>query len=476
MISPIRQILLGSLLLSGTIGNPLSAAGAEPPGSIPSAPSLRSAIDVRTMGARGDGLTLDTDAFQKALDAAAESRGTVQVPPGRYLLGSVFLRSGITLDLSAGARLVGTTNLNAYRQPTPPSYMPEARWGKWHRALLIAENVDDVTVTGPGTIDGNRVFDPTGEEKMRGPHTLAMVGCRRFSVRHVNFVDAANYAVFFQVCDDVEFLGARFVGGWDGVHGRGAPERWCHRLRIVNCIFETGDDAIAGRYWEDTLITGCTVNSSCNGIRLIGPATHLNISRNLFHGPGAQPHRTSGAQRRTNMLSGIILQPGAWDETSGLLDDVVLADNTMSEVASPVTLWTKPGNPVGRVTIQGLHATGVYRSAFSAESWADAPITNVVLRQITAEFAGGGTAEQAALVVRGPGVDARPLPAWGLYARHVQNLVLEDVRLSSRSSDARPALQLERVDSVVLDQVHVTPGPANRESIVTKEVGNIVRR
>ena len=122
------------------------------------------------------------------------------------------------------------------------------------------------------------------------------------------------------------------------------------------------------------------------------------------------------------MLSGIILQPGAWDETEGLLDDVLLANNTMHAVASPVTIWTKPGNPVGRITVAGLNATGVYRSALSIESWSDLPITNVVIRNASIEFAGGGKAEQAAQLVKGPGVDARPLPAWGIYARKVEKL------------------------------------------------------
>ena len=411
-------------------------------------------FNIREFGARGDGQTLDTAALQAALDACAQAGGgQVFLPPGRYLSGTVHLRSRVTLWFDAGARLIGTTNLAEYRQPAPPAFMPEARWGKWHRGLLVGEDLEDVTLAGPGVIDGNKVFDPTGEERMRGPHTLVLVNCRRVLVRDLTFLDAANYAVFFMVCDDVEFRGATFIGGWDGVHWRGAPERWCRNVRVTDCAFYTGDDAIAGRYWDNTLIARCLINSSCNGIRLIGPATRLTIAQNLFRGPGEQPHRTSGERRRTNMLSGIILQPGAWDATRGLLDEVFVADNTMENVASPITLWTKPGNPVGRVTISGLNATGIYRAALSVESWAEAPITNVVVRGARLEFTGGGTAEQARLPVKGPGVDARPLPAWGVYARHVEHLVLEDVRLSLARDDLRPALLAEAVGRLVLDQV-----------------------
>ena len=293
-------------------------------------------FDIRSHGAKGDGARPDTAAIQSAIDACRDAGGgQVLFPPGRYLSGTIHLRSGVTLHLDAGARLVGSTNLAHYAQPTPPAFMPEAKWGKWHRGLIIGENVEDVAITGLGTIDGNKVFDPTGEERMRGPHTIVFVNCRRFSLRDVTIVDSANYAVFFQISDDVEIRNVKFVGGWDGVHWRGAPERWCQNVNIIGCQFFTGDDAIAGRYWNNTVIKDCLINSSCNGIRLIGPATRLTIANNLFRGPGEQPHRTSGEKRRTNMLSGIILQPGAWDATTGLLDDVFIANNVMKTSRRP---------------------------------------------------------------------------------------------------------------------------------------------
>jgi len=424
-------------------------------------------FDVREHGAAGDGQVSATMAIQAAIDACAlAGGGQVLFPPGRYCSGTIHLRSGVTLHLEAGARLIGTTNLSDYAQPKPPDYMPEAKWGKWHRGLIVGENLEDVAITGPGVIDGNKVFDPTGEERMRGPHTIIFVNCRRFTVRDVTIVDAANYAVFFEISDDVEIRNVKIVGGWDGVHWRGAPERWCQNVSIIGCQFFTGDDAIAGRYWNNTVIKDCLINSSCNGIRVIGPATRLTIANNLFRGPGEQPHRTSGAKARTNMLSGIILQPGAWDATSGPLDDVMLADNVMQNVASPVTLWTKPGNTVGRVAVSGLNATGVYRSALSFESWADEPITNVVIRNAQIEFTGGGTAVQSQQPVKGPGVDARSLPAWGLYARNVQTLSLEDVRFSLAANDFRPVILADRVERLNLANFNYPRVPGVTNSVV----------
>jgi polygalacturonase len=466
------KLQITSVWMSLLLASAALARGAEPAPSAATS-SVTRTFSVRDYGAAGDGVASDTSAINQAIDACSKAGGgQVLFPPGRYLSGTIHLRDHATLFLSAGATLVGTTNLSEYEQPVIPSFMPEAKWGKWHRGLIVGENMGDAAIMGPGLIDGHKVFDPTGEEHMRGPHVIVFVNCRRFTLRDFSIRDAANYAIFFQVSDDVDIRNVTITGGWDGVHFRGAPDRWCRNVNIMNCRFYTGDDSIAGRYWDNVVISDCLVNSSCNGIRLIGPATRLIVSHCLFYGPGVAPHRTSN---RVNMLSGVILQPGAWDRTEGLLDDVFLADNTMRDVASPVTIWTKPGNPVGSVTVSGLNATGVYRSALSVESWADAPITNVVVRNAAIEFAGGGTTAQANQPVKGPGVDARPLPAWGLYARNVGQLTLQDVRLSIAREDLRPVVSAENVRQLDLDNVKFTPVSTVPQPIVTTNVGKLVR-
>ncbi|HWW01451.1 MAG TPA: glycosyl hydrolase family 28-related protein [Candidatus Acidoferrum sp.] len=465
---PYRLLWFGSLTLALLATQPARAADA---GVAPGRASAGHTFNVCDYGATGDGTTLDTAGLNRTIEACSQAGGgEVLVPAGRYLSGTIHLRSHVTLYLAAGATLVGTTNLSQYAQPAVPSFMPEAKWGKWHRALLVAENAEDVAIAGPGVIDGNKVFDPTGEERMRGPHTLVFIDCRRFTIRDVSIVDAANYAIFFQVSDDVDIRNVKITGGWDGVHFRGAPGCWCHNVNISGCRFFTGDDSIAGRYWDNVVISDCTLNSACNGIRLIGPATHLLVSDCLFYGPGQRVHRTS---TRSNMLSGIILQPGAWDKTEGLLDEVFIANNVMRDVASPVTIWTKPGNPVGKITISGLSATGVYRAALSVESWSAVPITNLIVRGATVEFNGGGKAEQALQGVKGPGVDARPLPAWGVYARNVESLTLEDVRLSVARDDFRPVILADGVQRLELDAFRFTHVAGVKEPLVTTNVGKL---
>src|SRR5437762_5232473 len=199
-------------------------------------------FDIQEYGAKGDGLTLDTAAINNAIDAcAATGGGQVFFPPGKFLSGTIHLRSHVSLYLEDGATLIGATNLDQYSAPHVPAFMPEAKWGKWHRALIIGENVEDISIGGPGVIDGNRVFDPAGEEKMRGPHTIAFVNCRQFHLRDFSIKDSANYAIFFQASDEVDVRNVTITGGWDGVHFRGAPSHWCHNVNITDCRFFTGD-------------------------------------------------------------------------------------------------------------------------------------------------------------------------------------------------------------------------------------------
>src|SRR5262249_40525726 len=144
-----------------------------------SSPAVSHNFNVRDYDAIADGIALDTAAINRAIQACAEAGGgQVRFPAGRYLCGTIHLRSHVALFLENGAVVLGTTNLDQYAQPVIPSFMPEAKWGKWHRALIVGDNVEDVTIAGQGVIDGNKVFDPTGEEHMRGPHTIVFVNCR----------------------------------------------------------------------------------------------------------------------------------------------------------------------------------------------------------------------------------------------------------------------------------------------------------
>ena len=137
-------------------------------------------------------------------------------------------------------------------------------------------------------------------------------------------------------------------------------------------------------------------------------------------------------------------------KTEGSLDDVQISDITMHNVSTPFHIVLKPGNTGGRITVSRVTATGVTLAASSVESWADAPIERVVFRDVTIECDGGGKRE-AGKPVEPPGVDVRPLPAWGFYARNVKDLVFDQVRLRCVKEDLRPVLMCDGVERLVLE-------------------------
>ena len=434
-------------------------------------------FNVRDFGAVGDGSTLDTDAINRAVEAcSAGGGGRVLLPKGHYLSGTVHLRSKVELFLAEGAVLMGTTNLDLYQTLAATNASPELPVSRWHRALVLGQGAHDISIAGQGVIDGQHVFDPRGEERMRGPHTIILGSCSNVVLRDVLMTNAGNYALLFFFTDAVTVTNATFAAGWDGVHFRGSPRRWCHDVLITGCRFYTGDDSIAGSYWTNVVITNCVINSSCNGVRLIGPALRSVIARCDFPGPGVHPHRTSGAARRTNMLAGICLQPSAWGGMPGPLDDFRIEDITMKNVAAPLHLATRAGNPAGRITVERVRATGVYRAPCSVESWGEARFDEVVLRDVQVDFEGGGSPADARLPVRMPGVDARKLPAWGFYARGVNRLRLENVRLGCERDDARPMFLADGLGLLALDRFDFSRPAAMKDWMSLTNVEAIVLR
>ena len=405
-------------------------------------PAQAADFNVRDYGAIGDGKTLDTAALNKAIaQCAAAGGGKVLVPAGNYLTGTVRLKSNIVLFLDAGAELVGTSDLSQYDSFAPPKGNPLAKIPNWHRALVLGDGVENVTIAGGGIINGSNVSDPHGEEGVRGPHAVLFGNCNHVAIRDISIRDAGNYGILLELSSHADLRSLKITGGYDGIDLRGWKETPCRDVTIADCQFFTGDDCIAGWYWDDTLIDHCTLNSSCNGIRLIGPAKHLIIHDCLCFGPGRFPWRTSGILRHTSMGAGLCIQPSAWGSTPGTVDDVHISNIVMHDVGTPLHLAAAVPSTIGRITIDRLTATGIYRAAASVESWANEPIARVELRDSTLQFVGGfgplvaDPLETAASLVasdsttaRPPGLNFRPLPAWAFFGRHVKSLSLSNVR------------------------------------------------
>src|SRR3954447_4911877 len=138
--------------------------------------------NVRDHGAKGDGVTLDTASIQAAVDAChRDGGGTVLVPAGAFHIGALELRSNVTLHVAAGGKLLGSADGKQYHavDAIPLAGDSTLEDGNW--ALIFAVDSVNVTVEGPGTIDGQGIQfhspsrgvpPPSGLGGNRRPYTL----------------------------------------------------------------------------------------------------------------------------------------------------------------------------------------------------------------------------------------------------------------------------------------------------------------
>ncbi|MFO1489237.1 MAG: glycoside hydrolase family 28 protein [Verrucomicrobiota bacterium] len=213
------------------LGCLLTAAAAPAPAA--------AAHNVRDFGAKGDGATKDTAAIQKALDACTNSGGTVVVPAGNFLTGSLVLHSHTTLRLSAGARLTGSPDAEDYP-------LVNVRWegefAEGHRALLSAERADNVSITGPGIVVG----PPTSLSRLRNPRGPALI-----EIARANNVRLEGFSTQYQQLWSLHMLlltnltMSHLTIRSTNVNGDGIDVDSCSGVAIEHCDIIAGDDAIS---------------------------------------------------------------------------------------------------------------------------------------------------------------------------------------------------------------------------------------
>jgi polygalacturonase len=410
-------------------------------------------FNVKDFGARGDGATLDTSALQKAIAACAQNGGgTVHFPPGRYLSGTIFLKSRVTLELDSGATLLGSRKLEDY-PPTIPAIRAYTD-NYTERSLIYAEGLEHIALQGRGVIDGQGAAF-RGGYKVR-PYLIRMIGCRDVLVRDLTLRDSPMWVQHYLACDGVNIDGVTVVSKCNS-NNDGIDIDGSQRVRVANCDIQSGDDAIVlkstlARPCKHVAVANCVLSSNCNAFKL---GTESN--------GGFENIVLSNCAMYDTRLAGIALE--AVD--GGTLDRVNISNITMDNVRAPIFIrlgnrarpfkegMARPG--MGRlrnVSISEVQATGADRTGCAIAGLPGHLIENVTLSNIRLGFVGGGKPEKAQRQVPEK-AESYPeysmfgtLPAYGFYCRHVQNLAFHNVAVSSAEPDARPSLVCDDVEAL----------------------------
>lgn len=435
-------------------------------------------FSVQAYGAEGDGNTLDTAAIQSAIDACASAGGgTVYFPAGTYLSGTITFKSHVALYLEAGAMLLGSTSLDDY-----PVTIPEYRSytdNYTERSLIYAENVENISILGRGTIDGQgAAFKERRTQenpyKMR-PYMIRVIQSRDVTVRDITIRNSPMWVQHYLACEDVLIDGitvnSNVAGNNDGIDIDS-----CRRVRIANCNIYSGDDAIvlkatSDRPCQDVTITNCNLSSHCNAFKL---GTESN--------GGFQNIALSNSSIFDTRLAGIALEM----VDGGTLERVSINNIVIQNVGAAIFmrlgnrarpyLSKGPGGSRGtwerepdlerpgigsfrKVIISNVQAIGVDNVGCSITGLAEHPVEDITLENIRIRFAGGVAADLPKRDV--PELEeAYPeykmfgtLPAYGFYVRHADDVRFENVDLEYEKRDERPAFVFDDVKNLTLTHV-----------------------
>ncbi len=477
---------------------------------VPPGERVASSYNVRTFGAKGDGKALDTAAINRAIEAAAKAGGgTVFFPAGDYLSVSIHLKSNIALYLDHGATIVAATPSAAvkYDLPEPNQWDAYQDFGHshWHNSLIWGENLENISIIGPGRIWGKGLVRSGGQSRTKeqndalanvpappntgpfgypnprdavapgwGNKSISLKLCRNVLIRDISILHGGHFAILATGVDNLTIDNVKIDTNRDGIDIDA-----CKNVRISNCTVNSPfDDAICpkssyalgyARVTENVTITNCQVSGYDEGTLLDGTYKREFRNQNGTFSPTA---RIKFGTESNGGFKNITVSNCVFDYSRGLaleavdgawLEDVTINNITMRDIGnSPIfmRLGFRGRGPRDKTTVGALrriiisnvivyNADPKYSSIISGIP--GHAIEDVTLSNIRIYSQGGGSKEQAALEPPEK-EDSYPeptmfgeLPAYGFFIRHVRGLRMSDVEVSYLKDDARPPFVLNDV-------------------------------
>ncbi|MEN6643236.1 MAG: glycosyl hydrolase family 28 protein [Armatimonadia bacterium] len=449
--------------------------------------------DVRAFGAVGDGIALDTAALQQAIDAChGAGGGTVVVPAGTYLTGTLYLKSHVTLHLTAGAVLRGSSRREDYNPddifPENPVFTTENVTGAH---LIIAYQQDCVAITGEGTIDGNSgaFFEALPEAEVTttyrrkarnfpiGPwrpgQMVFFCRCTNVSVRDVSLVDSPYWTLLLLGCDGVRIRGLRITNPPQTANGDGIDLDCCRDVTVSDCVIHSGDDSITLRGHsrllgehaqpcENVVITNCVLSTPCNAIRIgvgDGVVRNCTLSNIIVKESRTGLSIVSAYSERT--AHGVTIENL---HLSNFLIDAVMPWNML--------LGEHAKRPAQIRNLSFSHFRALAREGSYIGGNPGHPVQDIHLHDIDLRLTGGEVNPNLA-DLRATPCGTNGVPA-GLLARHVQGLRIEGLRVSWEAVTGpwQHGLVIEECEQARLSGLDVTSPPTapDAEALLIRDV------
>lgn len=451
-------------------------------------------------GIVGDGITLNTEKIQACIDKISKNKkgGTLIFPEGRYLTGTLEMKSNVNIVLEANAVLLGSTNPVHYHKIEPKDAPRSPRDADNSKlALIVAYRADNISISGQGTIDGqgrelalnvDSILYVTNEEYRKKKNSIASVrpnetfrpkiinfnSCNHVRISGCTIRNSACWVQTYELCNDLVVNGVT-------VHSRaywnndGLDVTDCKNVRVTNCYIDSADDGIClksyypGFYDDSIYIHNCTVVSSASAVK-IGTAS-IGGFRNIE----IDSIRVFDTYRSAIAIETV---------DGGFIEDVKVRRITAENTGNPIFIrlghrfGDKPGSiknvlisdlnvevPFGRpdenYDMRGPDVPFIHNPFPSSIVGIEgALIENVVLKNIDIKYPGRASKGMAYVPLWGlenvpECVKDYPefsmfgeLPAWGFYVRHVKHLTMENVRLRLAEDDFRPAIVLDEVETL----------------------------
>jgi polygalacturonase len=403
-------------------------------------------FDVRKLGARGDGKTLDTTSIQKALDAAGKAGGAVvRFRSGTYLSQPIHLPTCTTLLLDKGATLKATDD--------PKDYLPaDVSWsdildGRSRGPFINFVNgkdLADVVITGKGTIDGSgaRWWEPAEEARRKvpnytlpRPNLIRIADCKGLKVTGITLKNSPKFHLVPENCEDVLIEGVTILAPPGAANTDAIDPSSSRRVMITNCVIDVGDDNVAikagrkipGREFacEDITVTDCVIRHGHGisiGSETAGGVRNVTVRRcsfeNTDNGLRIKSPRGRGGRVENVSYSDITMT----NVNPAILITCYYPKIPLEDEAVPMTSET----PIFQnLRISHLQATCV-RNAGIIIGLPESPVKGVVLEDIRITSATEGLTIRNAQAVELKNVKVHPAEGPPFIVKDAQVQGLED--------------------------------------------------